>query len=128
VALSLLSFFFFGSSLVPYGYISASFQNGPCDDSQVSISMVLSLRSSTLRSPSFYISWSANHLAIMITKPIIRGTPSENTINSSENLMIAPYVRGTVARHVSRIKDVQRSVADYSHSPYLGCCVCVEAC
>jgi len=29
-----------------------------------------------------------------------------------------------VARHVSRIKDVQRSVADYSHSPYLGCCVC----
>jgi len=33
-----------------------------------------------------------------------------------------------VARHVSRIKDVQRSVADYSHSPYLGCCVCVEAC
>ena len=34
---------------------------------------------------------------------------------------------GSVARHVSRIKDVQRSVADYSHSPYLGCCV-VEAC
>ena len=33
-----------------------------------------------------------------------------------------------VARHVSRIKDVQRSVADYSHSPYLGCGVCVEAC
>jgi len=29
-----------------------------------------------------------------------------------------------VARHVSCIKDVQRSVADYSHSPYLGCCVC----
>ena len=29
-----------------------------------------------------------------------------------------------VARHVSCIEDVQRSVADYSHSPYLGCCVC----
>ena len=29
-----------------------------------------------------------------------------------------------VAGHVSRIEDVQRSVADYSHSPYLGCWVC----
>jgi len=34
------------------------------------------------------------------------------------------YMMPSVARHVSRIKDVQRSVADYSHSPYLGCCEC----
>jgi len=43
-----------------------------------------------------------------------------NVDTASESLLLSAL---TVTRHVSHIKDVQRSVADYSHSPYLGCCV-----
>jgi len=53
-------------------------------------------------------------------------TPIANTIPVARPVMEKVFLKESVdvARHVSRIEDVQRSVADYSHSPYLGCCVC----
>jgi len=59
-------------------------------------------------------------LVLTRTYPLARSLFSLSQSPSLDSTSLAL----AVARHVSRIKDVQRSVADYSHSPYLGCCVC----
>ena len=79
---------------------------------------------------TLWIKWvagSSTHVLWHYTWSLSRICPPWNRVQKCSRVdiqcRVLVHFPHSVARHVSCIKDVQRSVADYSHSPYLGCCL-----